>query len=104
MSDRVVLRNSGDRILEVSRLVDGSLRIRGHDFGPEVERIFGSPDYEWYKTVPLANIARFRRVLGVPDDSDLLAHLEEHYSSDQGHSFETLVREHDLAEDFWSSP
>ena len=104
MSDRVVLRNSVDRVLEVTRQPDGSLRIHGQDFGREVEAIFGSSEYEWYKTIPLVNIERFRRVFGVPEGSDLITHLDEHHSGDQGHSFEALVREHDLAEGFWSSP
>ena len=103
MNDRLVLRSGGRRFLDVTRQSDGSLRIHGHDIGGGAE-IFGSDDYEWYKTIPAENIEQFRQVFGVPDGVDEIAFLEEHHSNDQGHSFETLVRENDLAERFWSWP
>ena len=103
MTDRVVLRSSGGRFLDVTRLPDGSLRIHGHDIGGGAE-IFGSDDYEWFKTIPVANIQHFRRVFAIPEGGDEVSFLEEHYANDQGHSFETLVRENDLAEGFWSHP
>ena len=89
--------------MDVTRLPDGSLRIHGHDIGGGAE-IFGSDDYEWYKTIPVENIQHFRRVFAIPEGVDDIAFLEEHYANDQGHSFETLVRENDVAEGFWSHP
>jgi hypothetical protein len=40
----------------------------------------------------------------VPDGADLVAHLQRYFTDDDGHRFETLVRDHELAERFWSWP
>ena len=100
---RVVLRNGAGRFLEVVRLPDGSLRIHGHDIGGGAE-IFGSDDYEWFKTISVGNLDRCREVFEVPDGVDLLEHLRDHFAADEGHRFERLVRDHGLAERFWSWP
>ena len=99
----VVLRQRAGRFLEVTRLPDGSLRIHGHDIGGGAE-IFGSDDYEWFKTIPVENLDRCRVVFGVPDGGDLLGHLRDHFTDDDGHRFDRLVRDHELAERFSSWP
>ena len=100
---RVVLRNRAGRFLEVTRLPDGSLRIHGHDIGGGAE-IFGSDDDEWFKTIPVENLDRCRMVFEVPEGDDILHHVERHFSDDDGDRFERLVRDHELAERFWSWP
>ena len=99
----MVLRNRAGRFLEVTRLPDGSLRIHGHDIGGGAE-IFGSDDYEWFKTIPVENLDRCREVFEVPAGHDILHHLERHFADDDGDRFERLVRDHELAERFWSWP
>jgi hypothetical protein len=104
MDERVVLRQEAGRFLEVSRLPDGSLRIHGHDIGGGVEEIFGSDEYEWFKTIPIEHLDRCREVFAVPDGVDVIAHLAEHFTADHGYEFERLVREHELSVRFWSWP
>ena len=99
----MVLRNGAGRFLEVTRLADGSLRIHGHDIGGGAE-IFGSDDYEWFKTIPVEKLDRCRAVFEVPDGVDLLDHLREHFVADRGDRFERIVRDHELAARFWSWP
>lgn len=77
--------------------------MHGQDFGSEVEAIFGRDEYEWYKTIPVENLLRLRRALGMPDDGDLLSYLQDHCTADAGYRFEAVVRENDLATNFWSS-
>jgi hypothetical protein len=103
MGNKVVLRNSGGRILDVEMRSDGSLEIHGQDFGSEVEAIFGRDEYEWYKTIPVENLLRLRRALGMPDDGDLLSYLRDHCTADEGNRFEDVVRENSLVTTFWSS-
>jgi hypothetical protein len=104
MANRVVFRSGGSRFLELTIEANGSIRIHGHDVGSDLEEIFGSSDYEWFKTIPLSNVGRFREVFEVPDGADLVAHLQRYFTDDDGHRFETLVRDHELAERFWSWP
>ncbi len=103
MSNTVILRHRGGRILEVELREDGSLLIHGQDFGSDVEAIFGRDEYEWYKTITVDDVPRLRRALGVPDEVELLDYLREHCTADFGHRFETVVRENELATNFWSS-
>ena len=103
MGNKVLLRNSGGRILDVEVRSDGSLSVHGQDFGSEVRAIFGSDEYEWYKTIPVENLLRLRRALGIPDDGDLMSHLRDHCMADEGSRFEVVVRENGLATAFWSS-
>ena len=100
---RVVLRSRAGRFLEVIRLPDGSLRIHGHDIGGGAE-IFGSDDYEWFKVIPVENLDRCRDVFEAPEGEDLLRHLGRCFADDEGYRFERLVRDHGLAERFWSWP
>ena len=100
---RVVLRSRAGRLLEVTRLPDGSLRIHGHDIGGGTE-IFGSDEYEWFTTIPVERLERSRVVFGVPDGVGLLDHLRNQFADDEGHRFEQLVRDHELSERFWSWP
>jgi hypothetical protein len=100
---RVVLRSRAGRLLEVTRVPDGSLRIHGHDIGGGAE-IFGSDEYEWFTTIPVERLERSREVFGVPDGVGLLEHLKNQFADDDGHRFEQLVRDHELSERFWSWP
>ena len=100
---RVILRSGAGRFLEVTRRPDGSLLIHGHDIGGGAE-IFGSDDYEWFKTISVETLDRFRAVFEVSDGVHILDHLREHFSDDEGSRFERLVRDHELAERFWSWP
>ncbi len=99
----VVLRSRAGRFLEVVQLPDGSVQIHGHDIGGGAE-IFGSDDYEWFKTIPVEHLERCREVLDVPEGVDLLDHLREHFVGDEGDRFERLVRDNQLSVRFSSWP
>ena len=103
MQHRIVLRNGRGRFLEVVRLPNGALEIHGHDIGGGAE-IFGSDDYEWFKTIQIENLERCREVFEVPEDVELLDHLREHFTNDQGARFERLVRDNELSVRFSSWP
>lgn len=49
---------------------NGNLVISGQDIGPKVERIFGSTEYEFSHTVPVAYLAAFFDLLGVDKFQD----------------------------------
>ena len=97
------MRGGAGRFLEVVRQPDGSLQIHGHDIGGGAE-IFGSDDYEWFKTIPVEHLERFRQVFEVPEGVDLLDHLRQHFTDDHGDRFERLVRDNQLSVRFSSWP
>ena len=74
MSDSIKLvRKGGSTSIYIDMSIDedGNLLFSGQDIGSEPEEIFGDSDYEYWLTVPAAELVRL-----------LLALLEKHYAGD----------------------
>lgn len=54
----------------------GQLAIRGVDRGPLVERVWGSSEYEWSRTVELRHVRLLRAALGCTTDSEMIEKIE----------------------------
>jgi len=65
---------------------DGSLAISGQDIGPKVERFFGTDEYEFSHTVPVAYLEPFFSLLGVKSFENPLEAIKQF----GGNNFEKL--------------
>ena len=65
---------------------DGNLIISGQDIGPKVERFFGTDEYEFAHTVPVAYLEAFISMLGVDSFDDPLEAIKRF----GGSNYETL--------------
>jgi hypothetical protein len=82
---------------------DGSLAISGQDIGPKVERFFGTDEYEFVHTVPVAYLEPFFSMLGVEKFENPLDAIKEF----GGNNYERLADILELAKEimpiqFWS--
>lgn len=63
------------RTIWASLAENGDLVISGHDIGPEVERVFGSDEYEFTHTILFNNVLPFLKILGATKVTDVLTAL-----------------------------
>ncbi len=68
MSRRVVLRSErtrdDTRHLEAYLDTDGALHIDGQDLGPGTAPFSDDGEYEWFRTIPAAEVPRLVELLG----------------------------------------
>ena len=65
---------------------DGSLVISGQDIGPKVQQFFGTDEYEFAHTVPVAYLRAFFSLLGVESFDNPLDIIKQF----GGRNYETL--------------
>lgn len=65
---------------------DGSLVISGQDIGPKVQQFFGTDEYEFAHTVPVAYLGSFFSLLGVESFDNPLDAIKQF----GGRNYETL--------------
>jgi hypothetical protein len=79
---------------------DGTFAIVGHDIGPGVEEFFGCREYEFAHALSKNQTAALRQLLGVPRRGDLLAAVQQRFTStDEVRAF---LQSHDIAGTFWN--
>lgn len=66
-----------------ARIDDGKLILAGHDLGPNVRRIWGDSDYEYWLTFEAAGIEALRQHLGA---DNILGHLALNFTGPDGMS------------------
>ena len=101
------MRNTGpdtagdSRSLWASIDETGDLVIHGQDLGPAVE-VLGGSSYEWFSTHARTDIPSLLVVLGASANANVLDVIEERFCGVEAGTFETLVRDSDLAPAFFS--
>jgi hypothetical protein len=82
---------------------DGSLAISGQDIGPKVERFFGTDEYEFVHTVPVAYLKPFFSILGVDRFDNPLEIIKQFSGSNYGKLSDALEQAKDtIPVKFWS--
>lgn len=91
------------RSLWVCSTSDGGLSIEGQDLGPEVERYWGSSEYEWVIVIAPEHVAGYvRRLGGDPERDDPLTVVERRYREDSGCVTKSFLDEEGIPCEFWS--
>jgi hypothetical protein len=89
-TERILLRNTRDQRgtqFELAQFEDdGTLRIVGHDTGPQVSEAFGADitSYEWQYVLTPDRVGRLLAALGGHEGDDVLAALRSYYDEHDG--------------------
>jgi hypothetical protein len=78
---------------------DGRLLIEGHDLGAGVEKIFGTREYEFERSLSVEETSRLGELLEVAVP-EILGAVERRFGST--HLLEEYLEEHDIAGELWS--
>lgn len=103
----VILRNTqdegGSRYLSAEIRDNGDLVIQGRDTGPEVERFFGSTEYEWTWTIRANHLSTLIQALGgKPRESEILPLLKAQFSEPHAAELQGFLEQHQIPFEFWS--
>lgn len=96
-TERILLRKSRDQRgtqFEFAQIEDdGTLRIVGHDTGPQVSEAFGADitSYEWQYVLTPGKVGRLLATLGGHEDDDVLAALRTYYDQHNGRIYALLT-------------
>lgn len=100
MNRRVVLRNerkgNDSRHLEAYVDAHGALHIDGHDLGPGTAPVRDDGEYEWFRTIPAAEVPRLIALLGGQEGDDILDLLARRYTGRASYDLEGLIRDSDI--------
>lgn len=91
---------SDSRRLTAELSAEHDLLIRGLDYGKEVERVFGSREYEWVWQVEAAHIPKLEAALA--GTGSLLKQLQEQFSGEKAAGLQTFLESNQIPFDFWS--
>ncbi len=82
----------------------GNLHVDGQDLGPGTAAVSGDGEYEWFQTIPAAELPRLRELLGIGPTEDLLDALERSWSGPRAADLERVIRESGIpvARSAWS--
>jgi hypothetical protein len=75
---------------------DGNLHIDGQDLGPVTAVVSSDGEYEYFQTVAAADVIRLLRLLGEPEDADVLQVLRQKWSGVASWEFDRVLRESDI--------
>lgn len=92
--------DSGSMWRAVSLGDDGSLSIRGYDFGPGVRGLLGQDEYEFERNLVPEQVDVLSECLGLATDGNLLATIDDRFSST--HALEAFAKEHGVTGSLWN--
>lgn len=84
----------------VSLLDDGGLEVSGQDLGVDVQRFWGSGEYEFSRRLTSADVTRLCELLGGVARRELLAKIEDTFA-DTG-ALERFLELNEIPGKFWS--
>ena len=74
----------------------GNLHLDGQDLGPATASVSSDGEYEWFRTIAAADVARVVTLLGGKGGEDVLKLLARDWTGDRSFEFERRLRESDI--------
>ncbi len=87
-------RNGADsRFLDAWLDDDGALHLDGQDLGPGTAAVSDDGEYEWFRTIPAAELPRLVELLGGEPGEPILDLLARRYTARGSYELERVIRE-----------